>query len=164
MRQNANQLQWEIPSCFGTSPPPRESHSAVGYTDTDGSNPKLIIFGGMSGCRLGDLWILHIGELLRINVILYSPTLCSHRLGCLKSKGARLALMLTSTCAFPDTMTWSKPQIGGGLPLPRSLHSATLVDKRMFLFGGWVPLVMDETGRVAGGQVRPRPSTTLTGY
>ena len=62
LRYNSNQLQWENPSCFGTSPPSRESHSAVGYTDPDGLNPKLIIFGGMSGCRLGDLWILHIGK------------------------------------------------------------------------------------------------------
>jgi host cell factor len=62
LRYASNQLQWEIPSCYGTSPPPRESHSAVGYTDSEGANPKLIIFGGMSGCRLGDLWILHIGN------------------------------------------------------------------------------------------------------
>jgi len=50
-------------------------------------------------------------------------------------------------------MTWNKPQLGGGPPLPRSLHSATLIGKRMFVFGGWVPLVMDEAGRVGGGQV-----------
>ena len=55
---------------------------------------------------------------------------------------------------FPiDTMTWNKPQLSGGPPLPRSLHSATMIDKRMFVFGGWVPLVMDEAGRVGGGQV-----------
>jgi host cell factor len=62
LRSNPNQLQWEIPSCFGTAPPARESHSAVACTDDDGSNPRLIIFGGMSGCRLGDLWILDIGK------------------------------------------------------------------------------------------------------
>ena len=82
-------LQWDIPSCFGTCPPPRESHSAVPYFDKDGSNPRLIIYGGMSGCRLGDLWILHI-----------------------------------------DTMTWSRPQITGSTPLPRSLHSATVIGPR----------------------------------
>jgi host cell factor len=57
----------------------------------------------MSGCRLADLWILHI-----------------------------------------DTMTWSKPQLGGIPPLPRSLHSSTMIGHRMFVFGGWVPLVMDD--------------------
>jgi len=43
-----------------------------------------------------------------------------------------------------DTMTWSKPAIHNMIPLPRSLHSATTIGKRMFVFGGWVPLVMDE--------------------
>ena len=108
----SNTLQWDIPSCFGTCPPPRESHSAVPYFDKDGTNPRLIIYGGMyhaylftfcsafclqivilllgmSGCRLGDLWILHI-----------------------------------------DSMTWSRPQITGSTPLPRSLHSATIVGPR----------------------------------
>ena len=103
LKQNSNLMQWDIPSCYGTSPPPRESHSAVPFFDKDGSNPRLIIYGGMSGCRLGDLWILHI-----------------------------------------DTMTWSRPNISGNAPLPRSLHSATMISNRMFIFGGWVPLVMED--------------------
>lgn len=32
----------------------------------------------------------------------------------------------------------------GIAPLPRSLHSATLIGHRMFVFGGWVPLVLDD--------------------
>lgn len=103
IRPNSNIMQWDVPSCYGQAPPPRESHSATAYTDKDGLNPKLIIYGGMSGCRLSDLWILHI-----------------------------------------DTMTWNKPQLGGVQPLPRSLHSATMIGNRMFCFGGWVPLVMDD--------------------
>ena len=103
IRPNSNIMQWDIPSCYGQAPPPRESHSATACTDKDGSNPRLIIYGGMSGCRLADLWILHI-----------------------------------------DTMTWSKPQLAGIPPLPRSLHSATMIGARMFVFGGWVPLVMDD--------------------
>merc|ERR1711899_628725 len=103
LRPNSNMLQWDIPSCYGTCPPPRESHSAVSYFDKDGSNPRLIIYGGMSGCRLGDLWILHI-----------------------------------------DSMTWNRPQISGNTPLPRSLHSATVIGPRMFIFGGWFLLVMEE--------------------
>ena len=54
LRPNSSVMQWDVPSCYGTSPPPRESHSAVAYTDKDGSHPRLIIFGGMSGCRLGE--------------------------------------------------------------------------------------------------------------
>jgi host cell factor len=41
-------------------------------------------------------------------------------------------------------MSWIKPTLNGLAPLPRSLHSATLINNRMFVFGGWIPLVADE--------------------
>jgi hypothetical protein len=41
-------------------------------------------------------------------------------------------------------MSWNKPAVNGSPPLPRSLHSATLIGCRMFVFGGWVPLFMDD--------------------
>ncbi|KAL4225895.1 Host cell factor 2 [Mactra antiquata] len=99
----SSQLQWDNPVMVGQPPPPRESHTAVGYVEKDGRRPRLIIYGGMSGCRLGDLWQLDI-----------------------------------------DSMTWTKPVVNGLPPLPRSLHSATVIGNRMFVFGGWVPLVMDD--------------------
>ncbi|KAG8236481.1 hypothetical protein J437_LFUL016629 [Ladona fulva] len=98
-----NGVSWDIPETIGKVPPPRESHSGVAYTDKVTGRSHLIIYGGMSGCRLGDLWFLDT-----------------------------------------ETMTWSKPKVEGIPPLPRSLHSATVVDKRMYIFGGWVPLVMDD--------------------
>ena len=54
-------VSWDRPTTFGTAPSPRESHTAVSYAEEDGSRPRLIIYGGMSGCRLGDLWTLHLG-------------------------------------------------------------------------------------------------------
>jgi host cell factor len=41
-------------------------------------------------------------------------------------------------------MTWVKPPMYGQTPLPRSLHSSTLIGNKMYLFGGWVPLVVDD--------------------
>ncbi|XP_059471046.1 host cell factor 1-like isoform X2 [Neocloeon triangulifer] len=96
-------VAWEAPTTFGQSPPPRESHTGVAYSDLKSGKSSLVVYGGMSGCRLGDLWFLDV-----------------------------------------DTMTWSKPEVSGIPPLPRSLHSATLIGKRMLVFGGWVPLVMDD--------------------
>ncbi|XP_076640981.1 host cell factor isoform X1 [Halictus rubicundus] len=93
---------WDIPNTYGPEPPPRESHSGVAYTDRKTGKTSLVIYGGMSGCRLGDLWFLDI-----------------------------------------DTMTWNKPVVHGPTPLPRSLHTATLIGHRMYVFGGWVPLVED---------------------
>lgn len=55
-------LQWEMPHQYGCIPSPRESHTTAAYTNPDGSKPRLIVYGGMSGCRLGDLYQLDIGE------------------------------------------------------------------------------------------------------
>ncbi|KAF4523888.1 hypothetical protein B566_EDAN010206, partial [Ephemera danica] len=96
-------VAWDMPKTYGQPPSPRESHTSVAYTDSITGRSRLIIYGGMSGCRLGDLWFLDV-----------------------------------------ETMSWSKPIISGIPPLPRSLHTSTIVGKRMLVFGGWVPLVMDD--------------------
>ncbi|KAG5877102.1 hypothetical protein JTB14_002412 [Gonioctena quinquepunctata] len=99
----SNPIQWDIPQTNGPIPPPRESHTGVAYVDKKKGRSFLVIYGGMSGCRLGDLWFLDT-----------------------------------------ETMSWMKPQVSGVTPLPRSLHTSTLIGHRMFVFGGWVPVVADE--------------------
>lgn len=54
-------VAWDCPRIYGQMPPARESHSAVIYQDPFGRE-KLIIYGGMNGNRLGDLWTLHLGS------------------------------------------------------------------------------------------------------
>ncbi|XP_044076242.1 host cell factor 1a isoform X2 [Siniperca chuatsi] len=103
LRAGSSVVGWDIPITYGVLPPPRESHTAVVYTEKTSRKSRLIIYGGMSGCRLGDLWTLDI-----------------------------------------DTLTWNKPSVNGTAPLPRSLHSATTITNKMYVFGGWVPLVMDD--------------------
>uniref|UniRef100_A0A3Q3XNS4 Host cell factor 1 n=1 Tax=Mola mola TaxID=94237 RepID=A0A3Q3XNS4_MOLML len=103
LRAGSSVVGWDIPITYGVLPPPRESHTAVVYTEKASRKSRLIIYGGMSGCRLGDLWTLDI-----------------------------------------DTLTWNKPSVTGTAPLPRSLHSATTITNKMYVFGGWVPLVMDD--------------------
>lgn len=61
LRPGSGVLAWDIPITYGVLPPPRESHTAVVYTERDGRRSRLVIYGGMSGCRLGDLWTLDIG-------------------------------------------------------------------------------------------------------
>ncbi|KRX74308.1 Host cell factor 1 [Trichinella sp. T6] len=89
--------QWFTPVTYGAKPTPRESHSACYYESDDKS--LLIIYGGMNGCRLGDLWILDL-----------------------------------------KSMTWNSPMLSGVPPAPRSLHSASVIDDKMYIFGGWIPL------------------------
>lgn len=52
-----DEYYWSIPQTYGQPPTPRESHSACAYKN------KLIIYGGMSGTRLGDLWILNLDSM-----------------------------------------------------------------------------------------------------
>lgn len=92
-------IQWDMTHTNGPSPPPRESHTGVAYCDKKKNKNFLVIYGGMSGCRLGDLWFLDT-----------------------------------------ESLSWSKPQVSGVTPLPRSLHTSTLIGHRMFVFGGWVPV------------------------
>lgn len=103
LRPGSGVVAWDIPITYGVLPPPRESHTAVVYGERDSRRARLLIYGGMSGCRLGDLWTLDI-----------------------------------------ETLTWNKPSLSGVAPLPRSLHSATTIGNKMYVFGGWVPLVMDD--------------------
>ncbi|KAL1492874.1 hypothetical protein ABEB36_011050 [Hypothenemus hampei] len=98
-----NPMQWDIPFTHGLSPSPRESHTGVSYVDEKRSKSFLVIYGGMNGCRLGDIWFLDT-----------------------------------------DAMSWSKPVISGMAPLPRSFHTSTVIGNRMFVFGGWVPILTDE--------------------
>lgn len=65
LRAGSSVVGWDIPITYGVLPPPRESHTAVVYTEKTSRKSRLIIYGGMSGCRLGDLWTLDIGRSLK---------------------------------------------------------------------------------------------------
>ena len=68
-------LQWEVPSTYGQPPTARESHSAVLHTAENGKHPRLFIYGGMSGCRLGDVYILDVGKYFTADSSLVGPTM-----------------------------------------------------------------------------------------
>lgn len=50
--------RWETPVVYGEPPRARESHTAVAYKQW------IIVYGGMSGCRLGDLWKLDTEKMI----------------------------------------------------------------------------------------------------
>lgn len=66
LRAGSSVVGWDIPITYGVLPPPRESHTAVVYTEKTTRKSRLIIYGGMSGCRLGDLWTLDIGMCFKV--------------------------------------------------------------------------------------------------
>lgn len=57
-----------MPKTYGEGPSPRESHTGVSFNCKLDGKLKLLIYGGMSGCRLGDLWLLDIGNHLFIYI------------------------------------------------------------------------------------------------
>ena len=59
---SAQNLQWTMPRTFGHPPTARESHTSAVYSNGERS-PKLIVYGGMSGCRLGDIYVLDCSKL-----------------------------------------------------------------------------------------------------
>ena len=52
---------------FGPKPTPRESHTGVIY-ESNGRR-QLVIYGGMNGVRLDDLWILDLNSMTWTNPI-----------------------------------------------------------------------------------------------
>ncbi|EGT59834.1 CBN-HCF-1 protein [Caenorhabditis brenneri] len=97
-----NTVTWEKPETHGTPPKARESHTAVIYENDKVS--RMVVYGGMDGVRLGDLWYLDLNTYEWQEI------------------------------KFDDPRT-------GIPPVPRSLHSAVLINDKMFVFGGWVPML-----------------------
>ena len=62
-------MQWQMPRTFGHPPTARESHTAAVYNNGERS-PKLIVYGGMSGCRLGDIYVLDCSEYYPLLILL----------------------------------------------------------------------------------------------
>ena len=70
LKAHPHLYQWEKPMTCGKGPSPRESHTTVAYTPTNGDGPKLFIYGGMNGMRLGDIYILDINSMTWNNPVI----------------------------------------------------------------------------------------------
>lgn len=68
--------------------------------------------------------------------------------------------IITIIIVILETLNWTKPTLNGSSPLPRSLHSSTVIGNKMYVFGGWVPLVMDD-GKVATHEKEWKCTNTL---
>ncbi|KAF1758391.1 hypothetical protein GCK72_014849 [Caenorhabditis remanei] len=102
-----NALVWSKPEIKGDQPSARESHTAVLYENDRVS--RMVVYGGMDGNRLGDLWYLDL-----------------------------------------NTLQWTEMKITdprhGFPPMPRSLHTSVLIGTKMFVYGGWVPVMPTAPG------------------
>ena len=57
-----NSHTWDQPTIRGAQPIERESHSCVSYRGRSENRSKLIVYGGMNGHRLGDIWNFYLGK------------------------------------------------------------------------------------------------------
>lgn len=62
LEYKGNLCAWEQPIIRGTPPSERESHTCLYYRSQTENRPKLLIYGGMNGHRLGDLWAFYLGK------------------------------------------------------------------------------------------------------
>lgn len=112
---------WTQPMINGTSPPPRDSHSCT----TVGDN--LFVFGGTDGINpLNDLYIL---DTCKLSSCPLTFILCDSL--CMKE-----VILIWFGFVVVASHTWIRPSVRGEGPEAREGHSATLVGKRLFVFGG----------------------------
>ena len=59
---NVRDYSWSTPLIDNQGPSARESHTGVSFYDQRHHAWMLVIYGGMSGFRLGDLWFFNTGK------------------------------------------------------------------------------------------------------
>ncbi|KAJ3683454.1 hypothetical protein LUZ60_013681 [Juncus effusus] len=134
---------WYVPECSvnGSGPSPRAFHVAIAI------DCNMFIFGGRAGNkRLGDLWMLDT-EIWQWSELTSFGDLPSPReFAAVSAIGTRKVVMYggwdgkkwLSDVYVMDTMSleWTELSITGSVPPARCGHSATMVEKRLLVFGG----------------------------
>ncbi|CAF4488939.1 unnamed protein product [Rotaria sp. Silwood1] len=123
LEYKSNNYSWEQPIIRGMQPIERESHSCVSYRGQIENRTKLIIYGGMNGHRLGDIWSYYL-----------------------------------------DLSQWTQITASGLAPQPRSLHSSVVIGHRMFVFGGWIPLVSSDKNEQNVNEKEWKCTNTLASF
>lgn len=157
-----NAVAWEMPKTYGQAPQPRESHTCVAYTDSTTGKSRLIIYGGMCGWRLGDIWMLDVQSMSWSKPIisgipplprsLHSSILIGKRMIIfggwvpLSTDSIKVGTLEkewkctnTSACLNVETMQW-EPMIMDTneekLPRARAGHCAVAIHSRMYIWSG----------------------------
>ena len=118
-------LQWQAPSFEGPIPAVRESHTAITW------GTKLVVYGGMNGKRLGDLWILDTDPWKWTNVGCQGKVPLPRSLhvsSIIKNRLATLSLFLLLSISFLFSRSLSP-----SLPLSLSLVSFLFYPLSLYL-------------------------------
>ncbi|KAJ0972690.1 hypothetical protein J5N97_020649 [Dioscorea zingiberensis] len=138
---------WFTPECTGTGsdeqtgPPPRAFHVAVSI------DCHLFVFGGRSGSkRLGDFWMLDTDIWQWSELTSFGDLPSPREFAAASAIGNRKIVMYggwdgkkwLSDVYILDTISleWTELSVSGSAPLPRCGHTATMVEKRLLIYGG----------------------------
>ncbi|XP_020597735.1 tip elongation aberrant protein 1 isoform X2 [Phalaenopsis equestris] len=138
---------WFTPDCTGSGsdgqvgPAPRAFHIAVAI------DCHMFIFGGRSGSkRLGDFWMLDTDIWQWSELTGFGDLPSPREFAAASSIGNRKIVMYggwdgkkwLSDIYILDTISleWTELSITGSAPPPRCGHTATMVEKRLLVFGG----------------------------
>ncbi|ERN13146.1 tip elongation aberrant protein 1 [Amborella trichopoda] len=138
---------WFRPECTGNEsngqvgPSPRAFHVAVAI------DCNMFIFGGRSGNkRLGDFWMLDTDIWQWSELATYGDLPSARDFSAAAAIGNRKIVLYggwdgkkwLSDVYVLDTMSleWTELSVLGTLPPPRCGHTATMVEKRLLVFGG----------------------------
>ncbi|KAJ1363169.1 hypothetical protein KIN20_022966 [Parelaphostrongylus tenuis] len=157
IRVPVGSLQWEEPVTYGARPCARESHSAIVH-ETEACR-QLIIFGGMNGNRLGDLWILDLDSMTWDNPLidgipptprsLHTANLVGHRMYIFggwvplseqDSEGEVKGWKCTNdlSCLNLNSMVWESTShvFDENLPRARAGHCSVVINGRIYIWSG----------------------------
>ncbi|XP_020087855.1 acyl-CoA-binding domain-containing protein 5 isoform X1 [Ananas comosus] len=138
---------WYAPECTGSGtdgqvgPSPRAFHIAVAI------DCNMFIFGGRSGSkRLGDFWMLDTDIWQWSELTSFGDLPSPREFAAASAIGNRKIVMYggwdgkkwLSDVYILDTISleWRELSVSGSVPPPRCGHSATMVEKRLLIFGG----------------------------
>ncbi|KAG5557053.1 hypothetical protein RHGRI_007341 [Rhododendron griersonianum] len=138
---------WYQPECTGSGsggevgPSSRAFHVAVSI------DCHMFIFGGRSGSkRLGDFWVLDTDIWQWSELTSFGDLPSPRDFAAASAIGNRKIVMYggwdgkkwLSDVYVMDTMTleWMELSVSGSLPPPRCGHTATMVEKRLLVYGG----------------------------
>lgn len=135
-------MKWKKVKQSGCVPSPRDHHSASVVGD------KIVVFGGRHGVeRECEVYILDTKNMRwewpRISHEPDAPSQRAFHSSCVY-KNSQLVIFGGSTPAYlndvhildTDKCKWTRANAKGPPPLPRAGHSAVMVSKYMFVFGG----------------------------
>jgi len=133
-------MAWARPSVIGPAPSARCAHSTVMIA-------KIFIFGGWNGSRmLNDLHIFQHDTMTWSRPIFTGPVPSARAGHTATQVNSKMFLfgggdgsnhyLNDLHILDTETMSWSQAYVAGTTPAARSRHTATLVENKLYIFGG----------------------------